>query len=72
MDRLIKEKMRIRHYIRYMDDGVLIHESKEYLNEVLARMREKAEELHLEFNQKTQMRKPSTPRWLTRSGAKER
>ena len=55
MDRLVKEKMRIRHYIRYMDDGVLIHESKEYLNEVLARMREKAKELHLEFNQKTQI-----------------
>ena len=38
-----------------MDDGVLIHESKEYLNEALARMREKANELHLEFNQKTQI-----------------
>lgn len=28
MDRLIKEKMRIKYYIRYMDDGILIHESK--------------------------------------------
>ena len=55
MDRLVKERMRIKHYIRYMDDGVLIHESKEYLNEALARMREKAKELHLEFNQKTQI-----------------
>lgn len=55
MDRLVKEKMRIRHYVRYMDDGILIHESKEYLNEVLARMRDKAKELHLEFNQKTQI-----------------
>ncbi len=27
MDRLVKEKMRIKHYIRYMDDGVLVHES---------------------------------------------
>ena len=55
MDRLIKEKMRIKHYIRYMDDGVLIHESREYLNEVLGRMRENAGELKLEFNQKTQI-----------------
>ena len=31
MDRLIKEKMRIKYYVRYMDDGVLVHESKEYL-----------------------------------------
>ena len=44
MDRLVKERMRIKHYVRYMDDGVLVHESKEYLNEVLARMREKAKE----------------------------
>ena len=44
MDRLVKERMRIKHYVRYMDDGVLVHESKEYLNEVHARMREKAKE----------------------------
>ena len=55
MDRLIKEKMRVKHYVRYMDDGILVHESKEYLNEVLAQMWEKAKELKLEFNQKTQI-----------------
>ena len=42
MDRLIKEKMRIKYYVRYMDDGVLVHESKEYLNEVLCQMKGKA------------------------------
>ena len=55
MDRLVKERMRIKHYIRYMDDGVLIHESKEYLNEALARMLDKAKDLKLEFNEKTQI-----------------
>ena len=55
MDRLIKEKMRIKHYVRYMDDGILVHESKEYLKEVLARMETKAKELRLEFNEKTQI-----------------
>jgi len=55
MDRLIKEKMRIKHYVRYMDDGILLHESKEYLNEVYAKMQEKAAELKLEFNAKTQI-----------------
>ena len=48
VDRLIKERMHIKHYVRYMDDGVLIHESKEYLNEALVRMRDKAKELHLD------------------------
>ena len=55
MDRLIKEKMRIKHYVRYMDDGIMVHESKEYLKEVLTQMRKKAKELHLEFNEKTQI-----------------
>ena len=32
MDRIIKEKMHIKYYVRYMDDGILIHESKEVLN----------------------------------------
>ena len=31
LDHFIKEKLKIRHYVRYMDDFVLIHESKEYL-----------------------------------------
>ena len=55
LDRLIKEKMRIKHYIRYMDDGILVHESKEYLNEVLIEMRKLLETLRIEFNQKTQI-----------------
>ena len=29
MDRIIKEKMHIKYYVRYMDDGILIHESNE-------------------------------------------
>lgn len=55
MDRLIKEKMRIKHYIRYMDDGILIHESKEYLQLVWKEMECMAEKLKLEFNEKTQI-----------------
>lgn len=31
MDRLIKEKLQIKYYSRYMDDCVLINEDKEYL-----------------------------------------
>lgn len=33
LDHFIKEKLRIKYYIRYMDDFILIHESKEYLRE---------------------------------------
>lgn len=31
LDHYIKETLRIKYYIRYMDDFVLLHESKEYL-----------------------------------------
>lgn len=55
MDRLIKEKYRVKHYIRYMDDGILVHESKEFLQEVHSSMQQMSEKLHLEFNQKTQI-----------------
>ena len=56
LDRLVKERLRIKYYSRYMDDCVLIHPDKEYLRHCLAAMeRLAAEELHLEFNQKTQI-----------------
>lgn len=54
IDRLIKEKYRIKYYTRYMDDLVLLHEDREYLKEVLDGLREYARDvLHLEFNEKT-------------------
>lgn len=33
LDHLIKEKLRIKHYIRYNDDMILIHHDKDYLLE---------------------------------------
>jgi len=39
-DHFVKEQLHIKHYIRYMDDGVLIHESKEYLQECLVKITE--------------------------------
>ena len=52
LDRLVKERYRIRYYTRYMDDMVLIHEDKAYLQKCLAELREVAErELKLEFNE---------------------
>lgn len=56
IDRIIKEKYKIKYYTRYMDDLVLLHESKEHLRACLAEIREIAEkELKLEFNEKTQI-----------------
>jgi hypothetical protein len=56
VDRLIKEQMRLKHYTRYMDDMILIHPDREYLQECLARIKACAEnELHLKLNDKTQI-----------------
>ena len=31
LDHFIKEKLKIKYYIRYMDDGIILNENKEYL-----------------------------------------
>ncbi len=56
IDRIVKERWRIKYYTRYMDDLVLVHESKEYLRRVLFDIRVCARyDLRLSFNEKTQI-----------------
>ena len=55
IDRLVKECMHVRGYVRYMDDMVLIHESRSHLRDCLSAMRSAAAEIGLEFNGKTQI-----------------
>lgn len=56
LDRFIKEKLRIKQYIRYMDDMVLVHYDKEYLEYIKFQLDAFLEhELKLEFNEKTEI-----------------
>ena len=56
LDRVAKERCRMKYYTRYMDDCILLCRDKWYLKECLAAMKQYAEEeLLLEFNQKTQL-----------------
>ncbi len=56
IDRLIKEKLHIKYYSRYMDDFLLIHPDKEYLKHCLVEIKKMLEnELHLKLNDKTQI-----------------
>ncbi|MBE7074559.1 MAG: RNA-directed DNA polymerase [Clostridiales bacterium] len=60
IDRLIKEKLKIRYYVRYMDDMILVHESKEYLKYCKQEIEKVCKEkLLLELNHKTQISKLS-------------
>lgn len=56
LDRLIKEKLKMKYYTRYMDDLILLHHDREYLKNSLKQMTEYVErELKLSFNEKTQI-----------------
>lgn len=55
VDRFVKEKLRVKIYARYMDDFVLVHESKEFLQRALSAITNLITELGLKFNEKTQI-----------------
>ena len=59
LDYFIKEKLKIKYYIRYMDDGVLIHENKEYLKYCLSEIERMIEKYKLSLNKKTRIYKMS-------------
>ena len=55
-DRIVKERLRIRHYTRYMDDCIMLHESKAFLQDCLDDLQSFAfEDVGLTFNDKTQV-----------------
>lgn len=55
VDRLVKEKLRIKIYSRYMDDFVLLHHDRNYLVQVLSELRQLTDKLGLSLNSKTQI-----------------
>lgn len=52
IDHLIKEKLQIKYYSRYMDDGYLIHHDKKYLEYCKNEIIKLAEKLGLKINKK--------------------
>lgn len=55
MDHFIKEKLKIKYYIRYQDDFLVFHESKEYLRECLEKIKSFLEKEKLCLNEKTRI-----------------
>lgn len=55
MDHMIKEKLQIKHYIRYMDDFTLLHQDKEYLKYCKAEIESHLTGIKLKLNPKTQI-----------------
>ena len=57
IDHFIKEDLKIKYYIRYQDDFLLIHEDKQYLKRCLDKIKIKLAEIGLEVNDKTRIYK---------------
>lgn len=53
MDRLVKERLRIRVYSRYMDDFVLVHDDLDYIRYARREIALLADKLKLSLNSKT-------------------
>ncbi len=55
LDHYIKERLRIKCYIRYMDDFIMIHHDRAVLEKALREIRTRIEALGLKLNRKTQI-----------------
>ena len=55
IDHYIKEKLHIKYYLRYMDDGILISNDKRYLKKCLKLLEKELEKYKLKLNDKTQI-----------------
>lgn len=55
MDRLIKERLRMPYYVRYMDDFVILSEDKSQLQLCKKAIEDYVKTLKLSLNQKTQI-----------------
>lgn len=55
VDQYIKRELKIKRYIRYMDDMILLHEDREYLKQCLKKVKEVLANEKLETNKRTSM-----------------
>lgn len=55
LDHFIKENLKIKHYIRYMDDGVLLSRDKEHLKKCLCEIEKIVTKYELKLNNKTRI-----------------
>lgn len=57
LDHYVKECLHIKYYVRYQDDFLLFHESKEYLKQCLERIKEFLKKEKLSLNNKSRIYK---------------
>lgn len=57
LDHYIKEELNIKYYVRYQDDFLIFHESKQYLKECFQKIKEFLKKEKLELNPKSRIYK---------------
>ncbi len=57
MDHFIKEKLKIKYYVRYQDDFLLFHQSKQYLQYCLKEIEKFLQKEGLKLNKKSRIYK---------------
>ena len=57
LDHYIKEELKIKYYVRYQDDFLLLHKDKNYLKLCLEKIKKFLEKEKLELNSKTRIYK---------------
>lgn len=58
LDQFIKHRLRAPHYVRYVDDFILLHHSPQWLNQARAQIEEQLAGLHLQLNPRKTILQP--------------
>nr|WP_249938096.1 RNA-directed DNA polymerase [Variovorax sp. 3P27G3] len=58
LDQFVKHRLRAPHYVRYVDDFVMVHPDAQWLNQAHAQIERKLGELHLQMNPKKTILQP--------------
>ena len=61
LDHYIKEKLKLKYYIRYMDDGIILHHDKNYLKSCLIEIETIVSKYNLHLNKKTKIYSSKEP-----------
>ena len=58
LDQFVKHQVRAPHYVRYVDDFILLHDSPQWLNQAKAAIEAKLGDLHLQINPRKTILQP--------------
>jgi hypothetical protein len=58
LDQFVKHRLRAPHYVRYVDDFILLHESPQWLNQAREQIEAKLSGLHLQINPRKTVLQP--------------